>query len=154
MLCYGSPFTRRGWCPTNGAGDNVTGHPTQACWGALGGEGRQQHCTHKMLGPVAPWKAPLCIFSSWAFSFSSLWGRTVSLVEFAPHVYPVIAVYTHVWTSLCAWCSGQRAQVGAVGKVEKRHTSAWWIVNLLECVFGPTFPLQFPTAWGNPLSYN
>ena len=96
VLCYGNPCTCRDWFPTKQAGDHVAGRPEQACWAAAGGEGGQQRCTHKMLGPVAPRKAPLCIFSRCAFSFSSLWGRTVSLshigllsilgVEFAAHV--------------------------------------------------------------------
>ena len=45
----------------------MTGHPEQACWGAPGREGRRHQCTHKMLGPVAPRKASLCIFSRRAF---------------------------------------------------------------------------------------
>ena len=72
--------------PTNPDGDDAAGHPELACWGAPGGEGRQHHCTHKMLGPVAPRKASLCIFSRCAFSFSSLWGRTGPLVEFPAHM--------------------------------------------------------------------
>lgn len=67
------------------AGNRVAGHPERACWAAAGGGGGQ-YCTHKTLGPAAPRRAPLCIFSRCAFSFSSLWGRTVSSVEFAAHV--------------------------------------------------------------------
>ena len=106
-----------------------------------------------MLGPVAPRKASLCIFSRRAFSFSSLWGRTVPLVGFSAHVWTVKAVHMHVWASPCMWCSGVEAtRRGCRQNAKTAFLSLAQLWNL-RCLTLP-FPCSFPLSQWNPLSYH
>lgn len=107
-----------------------------------------------MLGPVAPQKAPSCICSRCTFSFSSLWGRTVSLLEFATYILTVISVYIHVWSSLCTWCSGlDRKNWNCWESGKKDMPALGKIVKSLDCVW-PQLSCDFLLTQWNPLSCN